>query len=228
MFRYAVMRTVAEKRGYNFYMERGYCCWNDLFDLDFGIIDGECKYYFYDTPQQEFNPAIFDVEDFTLLNGFFQSEKYFDHNKVRQWFKPIIDVSDLYDYENICFIHFRGVDYNMGGWEKYQLPNTYYEEAINKMLEINSSLKFVFVTDDIEEAKKRFPDDEVISNVPIRDFAILNRAKYIVISNSTYSWWAAWLNLDNTVIAPQGWLNYNVNKMVFSPADIKVERFNYI
>jgi hypothetical protein len=222
------MRTVAERKGYNFFMDWEVWCGHGLFNVDFGVIDGECLHSFSDTVQMEFNPAIFDVEDFTTLEGFFPSEKYFDHDKARQWFKPILDVSKLYDYNNTCFMHFRGKDYNRGGWEKYQLPNAYYEEAGNKMLAINSDLKFVFVTDDKGEVKKRFPGDEVISTTSILDFAILNKAKYIVISNSSFSWWAAWLNLNNVVIAPAGWLNYNIDKTVFSPADIKVERFNWI
>jgi hypothetical protein len=96
------------------------------------------------------------------------------------------------------------------------------------MLEINPNLKFVFVTDDKQEVMKRFPNVEVVSGRGIMDFVLLNSAKYLIICNSSFSWWTAWLDEDNVVIAPRGWHHYNSNKAVFSPSDIKVERFIYI
>jgi len=54
---------------------------HSLFDIDLGVNDGEIKHVFNDNYEQIFNPDIFKVEDFTLLNGYFQSEKYFSHDK---------------------------------------------------------------------------------------------------------------------------------------------------
>jgi len=231
MFQYAVTRTVAERKGYNFHINPTRIFpWEskDLFNCSMGKKDGDIKQIFYDTNQQEFNPAIYNVEDFTLLWGYFQSEKYFDHAKVRQWFRPVIQITPPFPYDDYCYVHFRGTDYNVFPWNLYQLPISYYENAMAKILEINPNLKFVFVTDDRQEAKKRFPNVEVISGTGATDFVLLTSAKYLIICNSTFSWWAAWLNENNIVIAPQGWHHYNSNRAVFSPADIKGERFIYI
>lgn len=228
MFQYAVVRTVAEMRGYDFALKEdgGWTWgWNKLFNIDRGVKCGEIRNIFYDTNQQEFNPDIFNVEDFTLLHGFFQSEKYFDHEKVRTWFKPIVKIPLVPD--DICFIHFRGGDYNEFPWSLYQLPISYYAEAKEKVLEQNSNVRFIIVTDDEKEAHERFPNDEVISRSMEVDFTTMTQAKYLIISNSTFSWWAAWLS-NAYVIAPKGWLLYNSNKEVFSPADIKVDRFVWI
>jgi hypothetical protein len=226
MFRYAVARTVAERKGYNFFIDKTLWCGHGLFDLDFGVIDGDIKQTFYDTDQQEFNPAIYDVEDFTLLWGFFQSEKYFDHDKVRQWFKVILEVPPFAD--NYCLIHFRGKDYNDFPQSIIQLPESYYNEGKTRMHQINPEMKFLIITDDKIEAERRFPNDEISNKTSIEDFALLNKAKYLIISNSTFSWWAAWLNLQNVVIAPTGWYNYNRDKNIFYPTDIKVDRFIWI
>jgi len=228
MFRYALARTIAEMKGFNFYQNPKKWRGHGVLDIDFGKRDGVIKHTFHDTNQQEFNPKVFDMQDFTLLYGFFQSEKYFDHEKTRKWFKVIAEAPDIYDYNEYCFIHFRGGDYNIFPWSIYQLPNSYYELAMAKMLEINTNLKFVFVTDDKQEVARRFPEIPIVSSTTAKDFALLNKAKYVIISNSTYAWWAAWLNLDNTVVGPSGWTNYNMNKGVFSPADIKIERFNWV
>jgi len=225
LFQYAVVRTVAERNGYNFYADRNKWWDKDVFDIDFGVRDGNLVYTFNDTQEQSFNPEIFNVSDFTLLHGFFQSERYFDPLGTRKWFQPKINkVSE----PNLCVIHYRGGDYEHSFWMVNKLPPSYYFEGVKRMLSINSNLEFLVVTDDVESARKVFPDFNITSNSLAEDFATMYYAKYIIIPNSSLSWWSAWLNEDNVVVAPQGWFNYNTNRNVFLPADIKVERFIYI
>lgn len=228
LFLYALTRTVAEMKGYNFYINAKQWQGHRLFDLDMGVKDGDIKHIFSDSYEQTFDPAVFDVEDFTSFNGNFESEKYFNHEKVRQWFNPKIKKVNEYIFDKYCFIHFRGGDYSIPPWDTIQLPMAYYNEAKEMMLTINPDLKFAVVTNAYMEAFKLFNGDIIISNSIEEDFALLASARYLIISNSSFSWWTAWLNPNNTVIAPQGWFNYNTDKQKFSPADIKVERFIWI
>lgn len=224
MFQYAVVRSIAEKNGYDFHFDSRQWLGHNLFDINLGSARAEiCKYEFREGDC--YDPEIWNIKDETRLVGYFQGDKYFDHDKVRVWFMPKIDVPCN---PTICYIHFRGEDYNVMPWSMYQLPISYYNEAKERMLQIQPDLRFVVVTDDKAEAQKRFPQDEIISDTMERDFVLLYSAKYVIICNSTFSWWASWLNPNNIVIAPQGWNHYNSYRSVFSPPDTKVERFNYI
>jgi hypothetical protein len=223
-FQYAMVRSIAEKRGLNYWLDRHNWRGGNIFKLNFGIIDGTINKIF-EEHGDTFNDEVFDVEDFTGFHGYFQNEKYFDHEKVRKWFVPTIDVSA--DFDNVCYIHFRGGDYNVYPWDMYQLPKSYYDEAMGFMLEKNPSLTFKVVTDDPIEARKRF-NLEIISNSMEEDFVLLMKAKYLIISNSSFSWWAGWLNLNNIVIAPHGWFYYKINKGQFQPNGIKTDKFIWI
>ena len=104
---------------------------------------------------------------------------------------------------------------------------SYYEEAKQKILEYNPNVRFIVVTDDIDEAASRFVGYDIVSTSIAYDFSLLVQAQYLIICNSTFSWWAAWLS-NAIVIAPQGFNHYNINRNVFSPADIKVDRFIWL
>ena len=227
LFQYAAMRGVAEYCGFNYFADKQNWLGQGIVDVDFGIKDGDIKTLYHET-DTAFNPNIFLVSDFTGLNGFFQCEKYFDGDKARQWFKPVAQPFTKYSFDDYCFIHFRGGDYNVHPWSMYQLPNAYYDEAKRRMLEIKPTLKFVIITDDIVMARQRFPDDLMMSNSVAVDFATLTCAKYLIISNSSFSWWTAYLNKENTVIAPEGWFYYNINKSHYEPKGIKTDKFIWI
>jgi len=73
-----------------------------------------------------------------------------------------------------------------------------------------------------------FPEFESISNSVEEDFYMLTQAKYMIIPNSSFSWWAAWLNQNEPItIAPDRWFNYNSGDN-FDPIGIKCSKFTYI
>jgi len=206
---------------------------NDLFDINFGNNDGNID-LILDEDQYD-NFISYNNRSNILLLGFFQNNDYFKNkryeivkwlsftDKVKSESKNILE---KYPVDKYCYIHFRGGDYK--NIIQYYLPKEYYLKSINKIKEINVNLKFLIITDDLEEAKKMFPDYEIISNSMHVDFYLLNNSKYTIIPNSSFSWWSSWLNLNNIItIAPNRWFNYNKGGD-FSPKNIKTEIFTYV
>jgi len=237
MFQYGITRIIAEKNNYNFYLtkEKNGNGQNisDYFDLDMGINDGPIRNSYHENNNQVYDLNLFNISNFTCLNGFFQTEKYFlgHEEKLKKWFNItktdiVNEILEKYPTNEYCYIHFRGGDYkDMGDW---LLPKNYYETAINKIKEYDNNLKFLIITDDIDFANQFFNDIDIISNDMMVDFSLLYHSKFCIIPNSSFSWWASWLSDKEKIIAPLGWINYNKQDGSFWPSDIKTNKFIYV
>jgi len=232
MFQYAVCRTLAEKYNYKFYIESGAdgSLFRDIFPkLSFGEDIGNISNHITEGPGY-FKPEILDIRDNTELYGFFQSEKYFDYNEanIKEWFKIELNESDnaiyesvisKYPYDKFCYIHFRGGQYPPS-WKQNR---SYYDYAKSKILEIDNNIKFVVITNDVNDAHNYFDEedviitnhnlgisniDSVISNNYKIDFKLLCFSDYLITTSSTFSWWAGWLNDRKITIAPEGFCGY--------------------
>ena len=204
-----------------------------LFDADLGFDDNNIKNIIQEE-SIDHQIRYEDIKDGTLINSFCQFESnliHYEKEIVEDWFrfKPdLLEETNLilskYDIERYCVIHFRGGDYK--SIDRFFLPPSYFNLAKSEFLELG--LKFLIITDDKEEALKFFPDDEIISNSMEIDFCLLTKFKYMIIPNSTFSWWGAWLNRNcPVVIAPSRWFNYNEGGSFF-PAGVETSRFKYI
>lgn len=242
MFQYAVCRTIAEKNNYKFFISKENSGHNqnisNYFDLDMGEYDGSNILYTYreDTLKQQFDANIFNIPDNTIINGYFQTDKYFYNNKdiIKTWFKieknnKVNLILNQYPIDDYCYIHFRGTDYKEWDGGKRFLPIKYFNDAIKLIKNYKNNIKFLIITDDIVSAKEYFSEYDVISNNMLDDFKLLYYSKYCIIPNSSFSWWASWLS-DNKIItiAPNNWLNYQMPEQGFYPYDIKVDKFTYI
>ena len=131
-----------------------------------------------------------------------------------------------------CPIHFRAQDGYLR--ENFVLPVSYFNKCKEYVRNaVGSHIKFVVVTDNPQLSKRYFPNDIIINNDMKTDLAILTHSKYKIISNSSFSWWAAWLGLPDSelVIAPNRWMNYNKTILEgdsFYPHDIITSGFTYI
>lgn len=79
---------------------------------------------------------------------------------------------------------------------------------------VGGNVVLYIFTDDANKAKKYIPSgyDAVfvsgqITQTALEDFYLMQQAKAIITSNSTFSWWAAYLNVhdDAKVVVPENW-----------------------
>lgn len=155
------------------------------------------------------------------LNGYFQSWKYFEKysQDIKTQLISLVEKSQQYvqlveEFENrpSISVHVRRGDYvNLASFHGLT-SRRYYRQAISLASRhlIKPSL-FVF-TDDIEMAKEVIDQDarfigpkDLVS--PNENIDLMARADALIGSNSSFSWWAAWLGdkEDKINIFPRPW-----------------------
>ena len=148
----------------------------------------------------DYDDFIFNIPDNYMIHGNLQGEKYFENHKdeIREWLK----VEPLEMPDDLCIINFRGGEYRFV--PEFFLPKSYWDNAINNMRKINPDMEFIVHTDDPETAKQFF-DFPIISNIEL-NWRAIRYAKHLIISNSSFAWFPAWLNTDvKEILAPKFW-----------------------
>jgi hypothetical protein len=158
--------------------------------------------------------------------GYFQTYKYLENPKVRNvidslHLDPVSDWFEKCSTEMLEFptisVHIRRGDY-MNSQESFGvLSGDYYDSAINYTLE-NSSMNYARVlvfSDDLTAAKQIFSRLEIPlpvyfaespENCPEETLMLMSQSDALIISNSTFSWWAAQIgNKSKFVVSPSKW-----------------------
>jgi len=196
-----------------------------------------------DTDVSRFDEALLRVPADTLIDGTFQSYRYISgrEESIRHWIKVDSEVVALDD--STCVIHVRAGDF--AGVQHAFLGPEYYANAISHVKNSEIRTRFVCVTDQPHVARELLPEHvEIVSTDETRDpyrashhhggpiehdFGLMVSAKKLIISNSSFAWWAAFLNPnDPFVIAPKYWSNHMGESSEWSTAEIGTPRFHYL
>lgn len=168
---------------------------------------------------------IHEIEPDTKIDGYFQSESLICPIK-QDLVSEFRSNLQLEIDPNICVINLRGGEYR---WiPNVLLSSRFYSQAMEYIRDLNPRVEFVVITDDPALARSYFQDTRIESKSVLpksrrirfrrssnqigHDFTWLQRAKYLILSNSSFSWWGAWTNeFDPVVIAPKYWAAHNIS-----------------
>lgn len=175
-----------------------------------------------------FDENILKLKGNLYLDGYWQSFKYFDQAQkiIRNELVTEIGFSELDNQiikkikkHNSVSIHIRRGDYvnNKQSFNVHGVCSLdYYNAAISLILSKVQNPYFFIFSDDLVWAKQNlslpsssnvvFVDHNNTENA-FQDMRLMSMCHHNIIANSTFSWWAAWLNLtkEKIVIAPQQW-----------------------
>lgn len=134
-----------------------------------------------------------------------QSEEFFEEHKE--------EIKNLYSqgigHLDQVAIHVRRGDYVNNPFYVDLSENDYYERA----MALFPNEDFLVFSDDIEWCKKQpiFEDCEFSEGDEITDLNRMASCKGIIMANSSFSWWAAYLSKAK-VIAPKEWYRDGVER----------------
>jgi len=191
-----------------------------------------------------FDKFVFEQNGDIYFDGYWQNHLYFnDISEIISTsfiFKNILDErnEDLLQYikreKSSISIHVRRGDYLKSNLYKGLCDLDYYRNAIKYIInKLDNPVFFVFSNDidwckdNLMDLLNAFPTIFVSWNDGKNsyiDMQLMSCCKYNIIANSSFSWWAGWLNpfYDKIVIAPTKWVNRSGSENIIPDGWIKL------
>jgi hypothetical protein len=238
LWSYVVTRTLALDKGFDFgIMSPEKFKAADFLKLDFGkevvggsgpeggppltlpigidnyYLEKDIWYEKYKCDIRDYDPELLNIKDNTKIEGYFQSENFILHrrNEIKDWLRVDNDF-ECYDFssDKICILNIRGGEYK--GNNDLILPRKYWLDAIKNMQQIKNDLEFIIITDDIKYTKKLLPQYKSYHFSIGKDYSIVKNAKYLILANSSFSFFPAWTSdTVKYIIAPKYWARHNIS-----------------
>jgi hypothetical protein len=186
----------------------------------------------------QYNPGFFQLPDNIYLEGYWPSENYFGNIKdiIRRefTFKQPLDetnqkLADQIAAANSVSIHIRHGDYSADpkATQSHGLCSMqYYHDCIKYITQKVDNPYFFVFSDQPDWCKDNLklshPAVYISHNTGLKsceDMRLMSLCKHNITANSTFSWWAAWLNSNpqKIVFAPEKWFadkNFNIDDII--------------
>jgi hypothetical protein len=167
-----------------------------------------------------------DLNKLRFISGYFQSFYYFENcslaknsnkkNVLKSISQTILD--EKIDFQNSIAIHIRRGDYLLNKNDYFGLLSAnYYRTALSKVSKF-ASYDSIYLFSDSKISNNFKNELKIDSTLTVMDMteipdlddvgtlALLSKFRINIISNSTFSWWGAFLGeSDKIVIAPNKW-----------------------
>jgi hypothetical protein len=163
--------------------------------------------------------VLAELRDGVAYGGYFQSERYFEgyEAEVRSLFRVRAEFEAAFaakygDLGRYVCVHMRRGDFFEWGEGGRALPTSYFFDALAAAGDLDGR-EVIVISDDLELAKAEMAGLDGArfeSNSAMVDLLLLMNADVVVASNSSYSWWGAWLNRrpGARVLAPRHWVGF--------------------
>jgi hypothetical protein len=162
------------------------------------------------------NPELLDIDGY-YFSGYWQSLLYFEHvvntlkreiSLKKEYYTPeYFALKKSIQESNSIALHVRRGDYLKTN-RHYVQPFEYYSKALKFITSLKKDCKIFVFSDDLPWCKIHFSNVEFVElNDCCLEFDVMKFCKHFITSNSTFSYWPAFLN-DNPskiVITPKIW-----------------------
>jgi hypothetical protein len=185
------------------------------------------NYFDYKEPGFDYHQIpVLQLPSHIRIEGYFQSELYF-----RDYRQDIINAFQIpwKPLTGYVSLHIRRGDYLQYADKHPPCSIEYITSAVQHFLDLGYS-EFVVCSDDIKWCRVQLKTLEVLGanfsysteKEPIADLALMSCCEHNIIANSSFSWWAAWLNqnTEKVAIAPKFWFgpgNAHLNTSTLIP-----------
>lgn len=196
-------------------------------------IFGKKQSHIIESESGKFNPAILQLKD-AYLDGYWQRKGYFEN--ISELLREELVLTEPLTGENrkmlvkientnSVAIHVRRGDY-LKVQDMYGgiCTEKYYDDSMDYMRQHIENVHFFVFSDDMNWCRNFFEEKENVIFVDINgenkgsfDLFLMSKCQNMIMANSSFSWWAAWLNKydDKIIIAPDRWNNYTSDTDIF-------------
>jgi Glycosyl transferase family 11 len=195
-----------------------------FFDKVLNKILGVKKSYLRE-PHFHFSENMYNAPDNVYLEGYWQTEKYFapvrsiirsDFTYKNEWGAPVKELLAQINQANSVCVNVRRGDFVVNSFHgAYGID--YFQKAGEIIKNKIAHPTYFIFSDDMEwcEGNLKFAGPTVFvshrfAGEKFRDYLrLMTACKHFIIPNSSFAWWAVWLNEnpDKIVIAPEKWFN---------------------
>ena len=209
MFQYSLGRILAEQKKYNLFVDNIQNLQKYFFNAininTNKTIDGQLLEVGYNSKEKTVQHVnLKEVVEYNgpiNLAGFFQKYKYYiDYSDaIKQWF-AYDDSAYFKPNQNDLVIHYRLTDYTSLNWNLH--PEAFIENIQKKNIQYDNCY---IITDEpnhpfIQQLLKK--NMVVVNQNELADFTLLKYAKQLIVSHSSFSWWASFLGDQEKVYIP--------------------------
>ena len=198
------------------------------FRLD-NLLPKDRRFVYFEAENGNFDPRVLQSKRSRYLQGYWHSEKYFEtiKDRIREDFtlKQPLSMEDQKLAEEMnanprsVSVHIRRGDYvsNFSIIRRFLIctPDYYKETMALIKTRLGEGVVFYVFSDDPDWCRTGldYPSDfKIVSNgnrSASGEIVMMSNCRHAIMTNSSYSWWGAWLtdNPEKIVIYPKKWFN---------------------